>query len=207
MIQNQSVQDFLNALSGKSPTPGGGSVAALNGALGAALVRMVCNVTIGKKKYADAEAEARDILQRATDLQAQLTSLISDDAAAFDKVMAAFGMPRNTEAEKQARSKAIQAAFKEATLVPLATVKACADVMRLGKRITEIGNANAVSDAGSGVLTAHAGLRSATLNVLINLGSLKDKAFVAETEAELKAILSNTTALAEETYALVKESL
>ncbi len=206
MIQNQSVQDFLNALSGKSPTPGGGSVAALNGALGAALVKMVCNVTIGKKKYADAEAEVQDILQSATNLQAQLTSLVSDDAAAFDKVMTAFGLPRDTEADKHTRSQAIQAAFKEATLVPLATVKACADVMRLGKRIAEIGNANAISDAGSGVLTAHAGLRSASLNVLINLGSLKDKAFVTTTEAELNAILSDTATLAEETYALVKES-
>jgi len=206
MMQTQSVQGFLNALSGKSPTPGGGSVAALNGALGAALVRMVCNVTIGKKKYADAEAEAQDILQSATDLQAQLTSLVSDDAAAFDKVMSAFGLPKKTEAEKQARSQTIQAAFKEATLVPLATVKACADVMRLGKEIAEIGNANAISDAGSGVLTAHAGLRSASLNVLINLGSLKDKAFVATTEAELNAILGDAADLAEETYALVKES-
>ena len=206
MIQNQSTQAFLNALSGKSPTPGGGSVAALNGALGAALVSMVCNVTIGKKKYADVEAEAQEILQSATVLQTQLTALVSDDAAAFDKVMAAFGLPKNTETEKRARSQAIQSAFKEATLVPLATVKACADVMRLGKRIAEIGNANAISDAGSGVLSAHAGLRSASLNVLINLGSLKDKTFVSATEAELNAILGDTAALAEETYALVKES-
>ena len=206
MIQNQSVQKFLNALSGKSPTPGGGSVAALNGALGAALVSMVCNVTIGKKKYAAAEAEAQEILQKAAALQTQLTALIGDDAAAFDKVMTAFALPKSTAAEKQARAQAIQAAFKEATLVPLATVKACAEVMRLGKRIAEIGNANAISDAGSGVLTAHAGLRAAALNVLINLGSLKDKAFAAATEAELNAILGDTAALAEETCALVKES-
>ena len=206
MMQPQSVQDFLNTLAGKSPTPGGGSVAALNGALGAALVSMVCNVTIGKKKYAAVEAQAQDILQKATALQAQLRALISDDAAAFDKVMAAFGLPKKTEAEKQVRFQAIQAAFKEATLVPLATVKACANVMRLGKEIAGIGNANAISDAGSGVLSAYAGLRAASLNLLINLGSLKDKAFVAATEAELNAILGDTAALAEETYALVKES-
>ncbi len=204
MIQNQSVQEFLSALSGKSPTPGGGSVAALNGALGAALVSMVCNVTIGKKKYAAAEAEAQEILQKAAALQTQLTALIGDDAAAFDKVMTAFALPKSTATEKQTRARAIQAAFKEATLVPLATVKACAEVMRLGKRIAEIGNINAISDAGSGVLTAYAGLRSASLNVLINLGSLKDKAFANATKAELNAILSDTTALAEETYALVK---
>jgi len=203
----QSTQDFLDALSGKSATPGGGSVAALNGALGAALVTMVCNLTIGKKKYAGVEAEMQTIKAEAERLQADLAALIPADSAAFDQVMAAFGLPRETDAEKQARTQAIQAALKEATRVPLETARACARVLALCKPVAQKGNVNSASDVGAGAQAAAAGLKSAALNVYINLGGLKDADFVARTGAELNDILTAHEHLAEDVYQIVKEKI
>ncbi|MFQ5576065.1 MAG: cyclodeaminase/cyclohydrolase family protein [Anaerolineae bacterium] len=204
---HQSVEAFLNSLAGSSATPGGGSVAALNGAMGAALVSMVCNLTIGKKKYAAVEAEAGDILRRSEALRRKLSGMIAADSAAFDGVMAAFGLPRQTEAEKARRAAAIESAFKKATVIPLETARACADVIALGKAIAPIGNANALSDAGAGALAAQAGLKGAALNVLINLGSIKDTAFVAKAETDLTAILTQYPPLADEVFELVKASV
>jgi formiminotetrahydrofolate cyclodeaminase len=204
IIEEQSVQQFLDALAGNNATPGGGSAAAINGAMGAALVSMVCNLTIGKKKYADVDAEMRAILGRAEELRGTLTHLVTADAEAFDKVMDAFGLPRQTDEEKTARAGAIQDATKEAALVPLAVARACVEVIALGKPVAEKGNVNAASDAGVAVLLARAGLKGAALNVLINLGSLKDKTFAAEKEAELNGILAGQDALTEEVYQQVK---
>jgi len=203
----QSMQDFLNVLAGKSATPGGGSVAALNGALGAALVTMVCNLTIGKKKYAAVEAEMQAIKAGAEHLQADLAAMIAADSAAFDTVMAAFGLPRDTAAEKQARSQAIQAALKEATIVPLNTARACAKVLTLCKPVAEKGNVNSLSDVGAGAQAAAAGLKSAALNVFINLGGLKDADFVTRVEAELRDILAAHENMADEIYHLVKSTM
>ncbi len=202
-----SMQEFLDVLAGKSATPGGGSVAALNGALGAALVTMVCNLTIGKKKYAAAEADMQAIKAEAERLQAELAAMIAADSAAFDKVMAAFGLPRNTDAGKQTRSRAIQAALKEATIVPLNTARACAKVLTLCKPVAEKGNTNSLSDVGAGAQAAAAGLKSAALNVLINLGGLKDADFAARAEAELRDILAAHENLADEVYQLVKATM
>ena len=123
------------------------------------------------------------ILQKSEELRARLTKMTGVDAEAFDKVMAAFRLPRQTEEKKGVRVKAIQDATKEATLAPLTTARACAEVMVLGKSVAEKGNINAASDAGVAVLLAQAGLKGAALNVLINLGSLKDKTFVSEKES------------------------
>ena len=207
MVQDQSVQQFLDALAGNDATPGGGSAAAINGAMGAALVSMVCNLTIGKKKYAEVDAEMRATLEKSEKLRAALTQMVTTDAEAFDKVMAAFGLPRQTDEEKAVRAGAIQNATKEATLVPLAVARSCAEVIALGKPVAEKGNINAASDAGVAVLLAQAGLKGAALNVLINLGSLKDKTFVAEKEAELNDILAGQDALTEEIYQLVKSRM
>ena len=207
MLSNQILQDFLDALAGQEATPGGGSVAALNGAMGAALVSMVCRVTIGKKKYAGVEAEMQTILQQAEALRRRLTDLMTADTEAFNQVMAAFGMPRETEAEKAARREAIQSALKEATRVPLETARACAEVLALCRPVAEKGNVNALSDVGTGAQVALAGLRGAALNVRINLESLRDEAFVAEKEAELESILAGNDALAEEIYRLVQAKM
>lgn len=204
MIQAQTISDFLNALAARTATPGGGSVAALNGATGAALLAMVCKLTIGKKAYAAVEGEMIALLAEAEALQARLTGLISEDTDAFSAVMAAYALPRQTEAEQQARREAVQAALKQATLVPLETARACAQVITLGEAVAAKGNINSLSDAGAGVLTAHAGLKSAALNVAINLGSINNADFIRQTQATLEAISAGADRQVEAIYQRIK---
>lgn len=201
-----TIQPFLDELAGGTPTPGGGSAAAAVGAMGAALVSMVCNLTIGKEKFAVVEAQMKNTLARSETLRAELTQLIDEDAAAFNAVMAAFQLPKTTDEEKAVRSEAIQAATQKATLTPLATARACAEVIELGQLAAEKGNPNAVSDAGAGVAFAQAGLKAAALNVLINLPSIKNKAFVSTHQTELDHILTKHD-LADQVYESVKSKI
>jgi formiminotetrahydrofolate cyclodeaminase len=201
-----TIQPFLDELASDAPAPGGGSAGATVGAMGAALVSMVCNLTIGKEKFAPVEAELKEVLAKSEALRAELTQLVVDDTEAFNMVMAAFRRPKETDTEKEARREAIQAATKQATLVPLATARACAGVIELSRVAAEKGNPNAASDAGAAASCAQAGLKAAALNVLINLPSIKDEAFVATHQAELDQILVKQ-ALAEEVYELVKSKL
>ncbi len=130
-FKNTAIEPFLDALASSKATPGGGSAAAIIGAMGAALVSMVCNLTIGKKKYADVEGEMKEVLHKAEALHHKLTGMIEDDVKAFDQVMGAYGMPKETDAEKAARDKAIQAALKQATDVPLRCCHAVREVIDL----------------------------------------------------------------------------
>ena len=164
---------FLGELASDSPTPGGGSVAALCGALGAALNSMVANLTIGKKKYADVEDDMKEALAGAETLRVELTQMIDEDAAAFDKVMAALKMSKETEAEKALRKTALQQALVDAATIPLAVMEMCVGVIRLARPVAEHGNVNAVSDAGVAALVARAGVHAAGLNVRINLGGIR----------------------------------
>ncbi|MBN1220851.1 MAG: cyclodeaminase/cyclohydrolase family protein [Anaerolineae bacterium] len=198
-----TLQPFLNELASGTPTPGGGSAAAAVGAMGAALVSMVCNLTIGRAKYAGVEMQIKDILAQSQTLRAELTQLVDADAAAFNAVMAAFRLPKTTDQEKAARREAIQTATKKATLTPLATARACAQVIELGQLAAAKGNPNAISDVGAGVVFAQAGLKAAALNVLINLPSIKDEGFVSTHRAELDHILTKHN-LADQIYESVK---
>lgn len=207
MSNNQTIQTFLDELASSASTPGGGGAAALAGAMGAALVSMVCNLTIGKEKFADVEAPMKDIRDRVEKLRTQLTQMMAEDVAAFNTVMAAYRLPKNTDEEKAARTAAIQDASKKATMVPLAAARASAEVIDLCRPVAEMGNPNVVSDAGVAVLCAQAGLKSAALNVLINLGAIKDEAFVTRYRAELAQILAGHDAVANEVYELVKSKL
>lgn len=207
MFTTQTTQEFLDLLASDSPTPGGGSVAAISGAMGTALVSMVCRLTIGKKKYADVEAEAKEILEKSEALRPRLTQMMADDAAAFDKVMAAFRLPRQSEQEIVTRDQAIQTALKEATLVPLATAQACAEIITLCQPAVRIGNVNAISDLGVAVTMAFAGIKSAALNVWINLGNITDDTFVKEKKAALDLILKKYSVLVDEVYETVKSKL
>jgi formiminotetrahydrofolate cyclodeaminase len=207
MSNNQTVQAFLDALASSASTPGGGGAAALAGAMGAALVSMVCNLTIGKDKFAPVEGQMKEILGQAEARRAQLTGMMAEDEAAFELVMEAYRLPKNTDQEKAARTAAIQAASKKATLVPLAAARACAQVIDLCRPTADMGNPNVMSDAGVAVLCAQAGLKSAALNVLINLGAIKDQTFVAEQRAELDQLLAGHQALANQVYELVKKRL
>ncbi len=172
-------QPFLDALAAGTATPGGGSAAAVAGAMGAALVHMVAELTIGRKKYADVEAEMIRVRDQAAGLQARLSNLAEEDMAAFDQVMAAYRQPKETEEQKQARQAAIQEALREAIRVPMETAQAGVEVLRLARLAAEQGNVNARSDAVTAGHLAHAAVRGAAQNVIINADGLTD-----ETEAD-----------------------
>lgn len=206
-IKDNSVQNYLDTLASKNATPGGGSAAALMGAQAAALVSMVCHLTIGKPKYAEVEAQMRELLEKSENLRETLTGMIKADVEVFNRLMATYGLPKETIEEKEARSCAIQVVLKDATDVPLACAKACAEVIALCKIAAENGSSAVISDAGVGVMSAYAALKSAALNVYINAASLKDKKFAAQKLAELEAILSHSESACEEIYAIVKARL
>lgn len=206
-IKDKSVETFLDELASKQPTPGGGSAAAVMGAQGAALVSMVCNLTIGKPKYAAVEAELQALLLEAEALRETLTGMIKADVDVFDKLMACYGLPKATDEEKVQRSAQIQLVLREATEVPLACAKACAKVMVLSRVAAEKGNLGVISDAGVAVMAAYAGLKSAALNVYINAASLKDREFAEAKLAELQAVMQNADTDAEDVYQVVKAKL
>jgi formiminotetrahydrofolate cyclodeaminase len=203
-IKDTAIEPFLDQLASSAATPGGGSAAAIIGAMGAALVSMVCNLTIGKKKYADVELEIKDVLAQTEALRKKLTSMIQDDVKAFDAVMGAYGMPKETDAEKAARDKAIQSALKLATDVPLACAYAAREVIDLAAIASSKGNLNVISDAGVGVLAGYAALRSAALNVLTNARMITDKTFAEAKLKELNQLLAGAEDATEKAYAVVK---
>ncbi len=207
MIIEQPVTQFLDELASSAATPGGGSGAAIMGALGAALVSMVCNLTIGKKNYAEVEDEMRDVLADAEALRQRLADMVAEDIAAFNGLMAAYGLPKLSDEDKAARGAAIQHALRAATEAPLACARACAEVIKLSMRAAEVGNRNVISDAGVGALAAQAALRSAALNVDINVPSLQDKAFAQACRDEMDALLASAVPLSEQAIALVKSKL
>ena len=199
-LTQQTVTDFLDALASNAPAPGGGSVAALSGALGAALLSMVCNLTLGKKRYAAVQDEIAALVAKTEELRHRLTDLLEADVQVYTGVSAAYKMPRKSPEEKAARSAAIQVALKAAAQVPLDVAAACVEVLELCTQTAEQGNLNAVSDAGVAALMAEAGLRSAALNVIINVNAIKDEAFSAKLQGELDALLEGRSALKEQVY-------
>jgi formiminotetrahydrofolate cyclodeaminase len=182
-----TVAEFLAKLASGDPTPGGGAVAALAGALGAALVSMVCNLTVGRERYAATDAEARAILADANSLLESLQAGIQQDATAYDTLMAAYRLPRVDDQEKAARSDAIQTATVGATIVPLELAEASATVIDLAERAIGKTNPNAASDLAVAALLGAAAVESAAANVDINLKTLKNEAFRSDVSARLQA--------------------
>jgi len=175
--------------------------------MGAALISMVANFTVGKKGYEDVDADAQTILDKSEKLRAQLTDMIKADVDVFNKVMGAYGMAKDTDEQKAGRTAAIQAALKEATDVPLACARISAEVIKLCQPIAEKGNKNVISDAGVAVLAGQAALRSAALNVYINIGGIKDEVFVSDRQKQLDEIMAGMDKLTEEVYQVVKSKL
>ena len=206
-IKDTEIEQFLEALASQSATPGGGSAAAIIGAMGAALVSMVCNLTIGKKKYAEVEGDMKDVLAKSETLRGKLIGMIEDDVRAFDAVMGAYGMPKETDAEKDARAQAIQAALKQATDVPLACAGAAREVIDIAATASNKGNLNVISDAGVGVLAGYAALRSAALNVFTNARMITDKTFAEGKLKELNQLLAGAEAATEKAYGVVKDKV
>jgi formiminotetrahydrofolate cyclodeaminase len=207
MTANSSIQTFLDDLASERPTPGGGGAAAVSGAIGAALVSMVANLTIGKKNYEAVWQDLEAVNAKAVALRAELIRAIDEDVVAFNAVMGAYGLPRATDEEKAKRAAAIQAALKDATIAPLRAVKACFEVIRLSAAAAEKGNLNVISDAGVAVLSANAGLRSAALNVFINAKAIKDRDFAEKQIAEVNALLAQAAATTEAVYQTVRTKI
>lgn len=188
LVNDWTVEGFLEALSTKSPTPGGGSAVAVMGAMGAALVSMVANLTIGKKGYESLSQEMMDLSASADALRSRILDLVDADVAAFGEVMEAYGLPKESEEERVARSAAIQDGLKSATQVPLACAEICVEIIALSEKAAEMGNRNVVTDAGVAVFAAHAGFRSALLNVRVNTSSIRDPIFVEEAMGRMSAL-------------------
>jgi len=207
MITQASVETFLDELASGRPTPGGGSAAAIMGAMGAALVSMVCNVTIGKKGYEAVEAKMKAVLQESETVRRRLTAMVAEDIAAFDSILAAYRLPKATEEDKALRAAAIQAGLRRATETPLDCARVCAEVIALARRASEHGYLNVISDAGVGVLAGFTALRSAALNVYINAPALKDRAFAERATAELEDLVEFCAAESEAVYQIVRDKL
>lgn len=191
-LASMTICDFLSELASKSPAPGGGSVAALSGALGAALSSMVCNLTLGKEPYKNVEDEIKELLKKSEQLRKELTTIIDEDTEAFTDVIRAFKMPKETTLQKQKRSQAIQAGYKIAAQVPLKTANTCEQILDIVQRVAEKGNQNSITDAASSALMAQAGIQAALLNVKVNLASIKDEAFTKKIMQEITTIEQQT---------------
>lgn len=206
-LTDKSMNTFLDELASSAPAPGGGSVAALSGALGAGLISMVCNLTLGKPKYATVQDDIMAILQKSESLRRELTDLLQEDVQAYTELSQSMKMPRDTDEQQAVRAQAMDKALKVATEVPVRVAEACVEVMALCPPAAEKGNTNAVSDVGVGILMAEAGLRGAALNVLINLGFIKDEQYVNETRRMLDNLLKGKPELRDEIYDIVVSKL
>ena len=201
------LDEYLDVLISDEPAPGGGSVSALACAQGAALVSMVCDLTIMKKKYADDHELCGEIKAEAEVLYRDLKAAIDKDTDAYNLVAAAFKMPKETDEEKAARKKAIADGTLEATKVPLSVMKMGMEGLKLADRLYGHFNKNCASDLGVGILNFMAGIRGAWMNVKINLPGVKDEAFAAEAEAEGRKILEEGNEIAHRLYHAIEEEL
>jgi len=183
-----------DAASGK-PAPGGGSVSACVGALGAALTSMVCNLTVGREQFAAVEERMKEVLARSEAARARLQELLQEDTTAYSGVLEAYRLPKETDEQRAARHQAVQDGLLVAAEVPLEICRVALEVCRLAKVAAELGNANAVTDAGIGAVLGEAAAVGAALNVRINLGSIEDAEYVRRTAEELDAILAEAAAL------------
>src|SRR6185503_18236221 len=203
----ESLSGFVASIASNKPTPGGGSVAAHAGALGAALAQMVAGLTVGKKKYAAVDAEMRELALKAAGLVTTLSSLVVKDAEAYGAVSAAYKLPSEPEDAANKRKAAITDALLGAAEVPLETARACAQVAELAAVCANKGNTNAVSDAGVAALLADAACRGAVYNVRINVSSLEDKSRGAGLIQEANQLLAQTRAAVERATGAVDKAI
>jgi glutamate formiminotransferase/formiminotetrahydrofolate cyclodeaminase len=199
--------DFVDEVSRDTPAPGGGSVAALAGALGAALGAMVANLSVGKGEYDHRYQELCSLSDRAQELKDALVRGVDEDTQAFDAVIAGMRMPKDTPEEKEVRARAIQDGYKAATLVPLTTVEQCRDTLQICLEMVQMAPEEMMSDVGTGALVARAGLIGAAYNVRINLKSIEDEGFCQEMTGRLKGVLEEGERLARDVESVMEESL
>src|SRR2546422_704567 len=203
----RAMEDCLAAVAAPTPTPGGGSVAALAGALSVALTRMVAGLARGKKGYEGVDAELAQLETRAKKTQARLEALIDEDAKAYDDVLAAMRLPKSTEKEKAARVEAMQRAYRRATEVPLETMERCIEALELAEAAVTKGSRGAVTDAAVAVLLRESAIRGASLNCSINLASIRDEAFRTQAEERVEHLLKRADEIGHEAMAVVTSRL
>lgn len=206
-MKDRTVEEFLAAVAAPTPTPGGGSVSALAGALSVALSRMVAGLAHGKPGYEAVESELAELEVRARKVQARLEALIDEDARAYESVLAARRLPKSTEEEKTSRVEAMQTAYRTATEVPLETMERCIDALELAETAVKKGNRGAITDAAVAVLLAEAAIRGASLNCRVNLASIRDESFRTGAEARLASLLRRADAVGHAAMAIVEGRL
>ncbi|ADK84696.1 Formiminotransferase-cyclodeaminase [Desulfarculus baarsii DSM 2075] len=199
--------DFIADAASSSHMPGGGNVSAAVGTLACSMVCMVGNLTVGKKAYAEFDAQAQEVVSACEAIIAKLKDLTLKDMEAFDQYMGVFKMPKETDAEKKARAEALQAAAKKATDVPMEICRTCLEIVKQADKLSHFGNKMAISDVGVGAMTAVAALKSCMLSVDINLPSIKDQDYVAQAKAERARLFVEAEELCTLAMARVKEKM
>lgn len=211
MLIKRTVNEFILDVASSNPTPGGGSVAALVGSIGGALTNMVGNLTIGKKIYEEVPSDIKEKMENnfseVEKVVQNLINLIDEDSTAFDGVMTAFKLPKETEEEKKFRTNSIQEGYKNALEVPLRCGRECLNILKLQDVFATHGNVNAITDVGVGTLLAYSGLEGALFNVTINLKSIKDEEYRNQIEAIVKSLLDDGKNLKEELLKVVYNRL
>lgn len=206
-LVEMQINDFIAVLGSDTPAPGGGSASALAAAQGIALTKMVTELTIGKKKYAEFEDEIELLQKKAKSLQEGLLRAIDEDTEAFNQVSAVFGLPKTTKEEKKARREAMQSALKGAAVTPFSMMEKIVDALKVTQAAVGKSNTNAASDLGVAALNLKAALQGAWLNVLINLASIKDEMFVRQYRKAGESLVEEGSKIADATYQQILESL
>ena len=203
-VLSNSIGTFADLVAEGTPSPGGGSVSAYCGVLAASLGQMVCNLTIGKKKYAESEARLLIIKPDLERLSARLRELITEDAASFEAVLGAYRLPKENDEQRVVRTEAIQRALKSAVEVPLQTAELSLEVLMLLREIAEIGNSNALSDVAVGAQLAQTAVRGASYNIAVNLDSVSNPEFVSTTRRKMDELIDQSRTMTDQVAARIQ---
>ncbi len=207
MLRDLSLTEFSTRLASEQPAPGGGSASAAVAALGAGLLIMTCNLTIGREKFQDAEEDLMEVREELEPIRVMLLASVDRDSEAYDTVIDAFGMPKTTADEKAERKAAIQSAMRAASEVPMDMARRAGRALNLASIVAGKGNPNALSDTGCGARFLEAGLRGALYNVRINLPSIKDEAYVAEMTSEVERLSQGADEAMAKVLAIIESGL
>lgn len=206
-MAEKSCAYFLDVLASKAPVPGGGGAAAMGGAIGMALSNMVGNLTVGKKKYADVEDEVKELLDKGSAIIEELKILVDKDAEVFEPLSKAYGLPKDSPEQISHKEKVMEECSIEACSVPMDIIRRSHEGIIIHERMGKIGSKLAISDVGCGVVFLKAALISGKLNVMINLGAIKNEEFISETKAEMNRLVDEGSKIADETLNVVIDKL
>ena len=207
LFDGQSLVSMLDDLASSAPTPGGGGASAVGGALAAALGEMVANLTTGKKRYADVQERIDEIIEELGALRTRLLELVAADAAAFEPLSRAYGLPRTNDEERALRDEIMEGALRAASVPPYKIMETLIEVIDRLEELARIGTRIAVSDAGVGAAFAGAALKGASLNVFINAKSMKDREYADDLCARTQALLNQGCKKADDTFQMVMEAI